>query len=174
MKTPILGGVVGRSIQASVTFTRPANTTGYTAGDVVSNSASASTLMEFTNFARSKGGSGYITAALLATDKKSIVPAFRLHLFNSASPTRAVDNVAHEELYADLSKVAGPPIDLDAMTTPADTTNSTLSKTSDGTLRTPFKCADDSCSLFVLLETLTDFTPASGESFTLILHADLD
>lgn len=172
MKTPILGGVVGRSIQASVTFTRPANVDAYTVGDVVSNGVTA--LLAFTNFARSKGGSGYITAAILATDKKSIVPAFRLHLFNASDPTVAADNAAHKELYTEIAKIAGPPIALAAMTTPADTTNSTLSQTSDATLRVPFKCADDSVALYVLLETLTDFTPASGESFTLTLHADLD
>ncbi len=170
----MIGAVVGKSIKKSVTFTRPANVNAYTAGDVVSNSTGTTTLLEFTQFARGDGASGYITAAILTTNKKSIVPAFRLHLFNAADPTVVADNVAHKELYADIAKVAGQPIDLAAMTTPADAAGSDLSKIGDATLRVPFQCAEDSRSLFVLLETLTDFTPASGESFTLTLHADLD
>lgn len=96
--------------------------------------------MSFSNFARVNAGSGYIVGARLVTDKKSVTPRFRVHLFNTSNPTLSADNAAHQSLYADESKRIGV-FDLPAMSTPSDTTNSTLSGASDYTLRVPFVAA---------------------------------
>lgn len=166
-----LGEIGGRGVAVSASFTRPANTTAYAAGYVVSNSTSATTLMSF-SIARVNAGTGYITGARLVADQKSITPRFRVHLFN-ANPTVSADGALNKELYADESKVIGV-FDLPAMTTPGDTTNSTLSRAYDYTIRIPFKCASGSTTVFAYLETLDAFTPASGGNFTLTLLADLD
>jgi hypothetical protein len=164
----ISGGTLQR---VSVELTRPANTTAYTAGDVVSNDETTTTLLVLTNALRVAAGSGYIVRASLTTDKKSITPRFRVHLFNASNPTVAGDNVAHKELYADAGKRLGY-FDLPAMTTPVDTTNSDMSRSVDNTLRHAVVAAAATRILYVVLETLDAFTPASGEKFTLTLFVD--
>lgn len=163
----------GLLASVSVEFTRPSDTTAYAANDVVSDSTSASTLQNIANFARYNGGSGHIVGARLTTDKKSITPRIRVHIFNASNPTVGVDNAAWRESYADNSKRIAF-FDLPAMTTGADTTNSDMSRAIDMTLRIPFIAAAGSRSLYYLLETLDAFTPASAEKFTLTLFGDLD
>lgn len=166
-----IGEVGGNMVRVAVEFTRPADTTDYAIGDVVSNNTTTTTPMTFANFARVSGGTGYITGARLETDKKSIVPAFRVHLFNAA-PTVAADNAAWKELYADASKLIGS-FDFAAMATGADTTNSTMSKTENMGLRIPF-IAVASRSILAVLETLTVFSPANAQKFLLTLWGDLN
>jgi hypothetical protein len=164
-----IGAIGGAIVNVSTEITRPADTTAYAANDVVSNNTTTTTLGTLTNCARVNAGSGYIVGARLATDKKSITPRFRVHLFNASNPTVAADNVAHKSVYADLSKRIGT-FDLAAMAT--DTTNSDVSAATDWTLRIPFVCAAASRDIFFFLETLDAFTPASGEKFTLVLLID--
>lgn len=167
-------GEVGRSFSSvSVEFTRPADVVAYGANDTVSDSVSATTVQAVTNLVRVNQGSGFIFGARLTTDKKSITPRFRVHLFNASNPTVAVDNVAWKELYADESKRLGF-FDLPAMVTAADTAGSDTSRAQDMALRIPFKCAAGTRNIFFVLETLDAFTPASGEKFTLTLYADLN
>lgn len=169
---------VGGSIVTLVgTFTRPANTTAYTANDVVSNSTSATTLIVITNAARVVGGSGYIVGARLTTDLKSITPRVRLHVYNASTPTIAVDNAAMQLRYTDSSKRIRS-VDMPALSTPIDATNSTQSEaslpdpTNGNPPRIPFICASGDRNLYILLETLDAFTPASGQGFTLTVDID--
>ena len=64
-------------------------------------------MQDVANFARVSGGSGYIVGAMLHTDKKSIVPRFRVHLFNATGATVSADNAAFKDVYADISKRIG-------------------------------------------------------------------
>ena len=165
------GAIGGLLARVSKEFTRPSDTTAYAANDVVSNSTSATTLIVLTGAAHIVGGGGYITGIRLATDKKSITPRIRVHFYNASTPTVAVDNVAMERLYADESLLVAH-YDLAAMTTPADTSNSTLSEIYDATMRLPFVCASTDKDLYALLETLDAVTPASAEKFTLTIWVD--
>lgn len=169
-----LGEVGGKLVRVSATFARPNDANAYGIGDVVSNSTVTTVLMEFANFARVNGGSGYITGALLSTDKKSIVPVIRVHLFNASDPTVAVDNAQHKELFADAAKRLGY-FDLPALETATDAGNSDVSRailtTQD--LLIPF-VAGAGRSIYALLETRTAFTPAANENFTLTLFGDLN
>lgn len=166
-----IGEFGGKIVRVSATFTRPADTTGYTANDVVSNNASTTTLMTLANAVRVAAGSGYIVRARLETDKKSITPRFRVHLYNASNPTVSADNAAMQDKYADSSKRIAQ-FDLPAMTTAADTTNSDMSRAHDSTLRVPIVAAAGATSIYAMLEALDAFTPASGESFTLTLWID--
>lgn len=168
-----IGEVGGRTVSVSGVFTRPADTTAYTAGDCVSNSTDATTPVTLTRFARVNGQSGYIVGARLSTNKKSITPRIRVHLFNASDATLAVDNAAWKDLYADVSKRIGY-FDLPAMSTGADATNSDMSRSLDFTIRVPFKCSANTTSIWYVLEALDAFTPASGQSFTLTLSAELN
>lgn len=156
--------------RASAEVTRPADTTAYTAGDVVSNSTTATTPISLSSAARVAGGNGYIVRAALTTNKKSITPRFRVHLFNAA-PTVAADNAAYSELYADAGKRLGF-IDLPAMTTATDSTNSDMSRAFNDSARLPIVAAASSADLYAVLETLDAFTPASGQKFTLTIFID--
>lgn len=166
-----LGEVGGRILRASTEFTRPADTTAYTAGDVVSNSTSGSTLISLANVVRVNAGTGYIVRASVTTDKKSITPRIRVHLFNASDPTVAADNAAWRESYADASKRVGY-FDLPAMTTGTDTTNSDMSRSMDNTIRFPIVAAAATTTIYALLETLDAFTPNSGQKFLLSLTMD--
>jgi hypothetical protein len=83
--------------------------------------------------------------------------------------TIAGDNLAHKELYADVGKRIGS-VTLGAMITPADTSNSDISKAEDFTLRIPFTTATR--TIYAVLETTTAFTPISASQFTLIVTVD--
>lgn len=89
MNTQLTGGNLFRVSQE---FTRPADTTGYSINDVVSNNTSTTTPITLANSVRINGGSGYIVRASITTDKKSIVPQFRVHLFNANDATVSADN----------------------------------------------------------------------------------
>ncbi len=166
-----VGEVGGKKVEVSTEITRPSDVNAYAAGDSVNTSTSSPTVITFANFARVSGGTGYITKIRIATDKKSITPRLRLHLFN-ASPTLVNDNAAFARYYADESKRIGY-VDLPAMFTSSDTTNSTLSETQDATIRIPF-VAVASRSIFGVLELLDAFTPASGQKFNVTLAGELD
>ena len=163
------GEVGGNLIMISTEFTRPADTTAYTANDVVSDNTTTTTMQALANAARVSGGSGYIVGIRIATDKKSIVPALRVHFFNTTGATLAGDNVAYKEVYADGSKRVAY-YDMPAMTTAVDTTNSDMSRSVDMTMRIPYTCV--ATSLYYVLETLTAFTPASGEKITVTVFVD--
>ena len=166
-----LGEVGGKLVRVTGTFTRPADTTAYAAGDVVSNNATTTTLISLASAARVNQGSGYIVGCRVATNKKSVTPRIRVHLWNASNPTVSADNAAHKSVYADIAKRIGA-IDLAAMATSADTTNSDMSSASDWTIRVPFVAAAATTTIYAFLETLDAFTPASGDSWTLELMID--
>lgn len=164
-----IGEVGGNLTMISVELTRPSDTTAYAANDSVADSTSAPTMLALLNAARVSGGSGYITGIRVTTDKKSITPRFRLHFFNTNGATATNDNAAFKTAYADISKYIGY-WDMPAMITGADTTNSTDSRSVDLTPRLPFTCA--ATTLYVLLETLDAFTPASAQKISVTVFLD--
>ena len=169
----VIGAVVGNLIAVSAEMTRPGagDVNAYAAGDVISNSTSATTLVTLANIFRVASGSGYIVKIRLVTDKKSITPRLRLHFFNANNPTIAADNAPFKEVYADTTKRVGY-YDMPAMTTATDTTNSDMSRTLDIDVRMPITAANGSRDLFVAYETLDAFTPASGQKFNLTVLLD--
>ena len=84
---------------ASANITRPANTTPYTAGDVVSNSASTTVLMQF---ACPNSFGGTIVKAILKTDNPAWTGKVRLWLTNDSSNVPVADNVAMNMGYASV------------------------------------------------------------------------
>lgn len=166
-----VGEVGGNMTILTAELTRPSDTNAYTAGDVVSNSTTTSTMLTFTNAARINGGSGYIVLARAVTDKKSITPRLDLQVYNDNTATIAGDNVLHAELYADIGKRIGN-IVLPAMSTPLGTTNSDLSRAMDATIRVPYKAAAGTRNVYVLVTTLDAFTPASAEKVSVTLGFD--
>lgn len=123
------------------------------------------------NIFRVAGGSGYITKLRLVTNKKSITPRIRLHIFSVNNATIAADNAAFKELYDDSSKRLGY-WDMPAMVTATDTTNSDMSRTLDMNCRIPVNAVTGSRDLFIVYETLDAFTRDSGQKFNLTVVLD--
>jgi hypothetical protein len=161
----------GKNIKSlSAEFTRPADTTAYATNDVVSNNTSATTMLAFP-ILRDSGTSAYLMAARISTNKKSITPRIRVHLFSDNSATVSADNAPYKTLYADTAKRIGY-FDLPSMFTSADTTNSDMSGAADQTLRVPLVAGATAGTIYAVLETLDAFTPDSGQKFTLTLLVD--
>ena len=170
-----LGTVASNVSKVGVELTRPADTTAYTAKDVVCGSTGSPSVLTFADFARVNQGSGIIIRARLMTDQKTCTAGFRLHLFHTA-PTPIADNSPYLLLYANAANRIGM-IDFPAMTS-EDSTNSTAASTmrpsSDGSYGTPnlwYQAAAASRAIYGILETTSAFTPASGQKFYLELAA---
>lgn len=94
----------------TASFTRPANATAYTAGDIVNNSTSAPVAMTFTNAGQRNGGPFTIAHAILESSNAppGTIPAFDLLLFRgSAAPTAQNDNAAFAPSDADMALCFG-------------------------------------------------------------------
>lgn len=164
-----LGAVSGQTVAVAASFSRPTDTSPYTALDVVCDSASAPTVLSFSNIARVNQGSGYITKARLLTDQKTNTARFRLHLF-SASPTAINDNSPFLLLWANRADRVGY-IDFDACIT-EDSSNSTAAGALNASIRLAFNCASASRTLYGILETRDGFTPANAQNFYIELTAE--
>lgn len=164
--------VGGKCVRVSSEFTRPANTTAYTVGDMVSADAAATTPnLSFASCASDIAGSGYIVGARVRTDKKDMAAALRLWIFSASDATVVGDNVAGQILWANRAKVVGY-IDLPTSGTGADSTNSTGAFAQNFDVRIPFTCGAASQALYGVLEARTAFTPASGQGFYVELAID--
>lgn len=158
--------VGGSTVTVATEFTRPANTTAYTAKDVVGPAVAA--VLTFTGVGREVGGGGYITKARLLTNQSTNTARYRLHLYHTA-PSAIADNSPLTLLWANRSYRFGA-IDLAAAGTEgsgSDAANSLNAET-----RLAFICHTDTRDLFGVLETLDAFTPASGQQFFVELTAE--
>lgn len=156
-------------VTVTATFTRPANTTAYTAGDVVSNNATTSTLLVLPNVVRAAGGSGTLLGAILETSGPSL-PTFPSQMtasfFSAPVPTVtwAADNAAATTIGANalyrLATVSFPPL--------AGGTGTNTSLTAEAT--PPYKtmtCASGSRDWHVGFVDNTGSTPISAQTFRL-------
>ena len=163
-------------------FARLNNTTAYTAGDVVSGSASASdTLMKFP-LALNPGGGGYIVKAMLDTNLKTFLSQMRLYLFTVPAGPQNIgvqvqaDNAAQQILQLNTQFQIGF-IDFPLLVSGASA--SSTSATAMFTGSTQFRCfqgtaqlpADD--TIYGYLVDNTGSTPAANQLFTVALEADV-
>ena len=158
------------NLQAS--FTRPADTTAYAAGDLVANSTTAGSVvpMSFPLGGNNNPGMTRITRARLFKTNTAVSNAnFRLHLYE-ASPTVANgDNGAYT-----TNKGANYLgfINIDATTTPG-------AKFNDGAAGQGAAAAGSELlircqtgtTIYGLLEALAAYTPGNAEVFTVTLES---
>lgn len=159
-----LGEVGGNSATPSTTITRPADTTAYASGDLISFSTTAATVNATPtsiSVARVNAGTGIIRRVRLTTTKTGLAgtEAFRVHFFRSAPTVTNGDNGAFS-----VNGRASLPI---------GTVDVTMDRVyNDGAAG--FAAADflftagaGVQTLFVLLEARGAYTPISGEVFTI-------
>lgn len=179
-KTRILGNsqpVVGCARTVWTYFTRPANTTQYTAGDQVGDTATPSTILTFANVVDQPAECICVTGAVLVSSAyQSSAPNFELWLFKSA-PTTANDNEAAAVTDAQLqggnfigrivlggdSSSASP-----GLATSGSGGNAIVEQ--DAAVVFPVELADGATSIYGFLIDRGGYTPVSGERFDIGLR----
>lgn len=149
-------------MKTSVTFTRPADTTAYTAGDVVGG------VLRFLGAATMSGSELLVTSHDLRIDVASIpsgMTSFRLHLYKNTPPSALADNAAFDIPAGDRASYLGY-LDLGS---PADI-GSTLYVQVDQ-VNKQFRLAAGETTLYGYLVTTGAYTPTSAASKTINLHA---
>jgi len=147
------------SSSSLVTITRPADTTAYTANDVVGGAISFPALAW-------NGADFIITSATLAINIAAVpsgMTSFRAYLYNVTPPSALADNAAWDLPSGDRAAYIGyvdfgTPVDL----------GSTLYVQSDG-VNAQIKAASN--TVFAYLVTIGAFTPAASTVFTATLHS---
>lgn len=149
--------------EVSTTVTRPANTTQYTAGDVVGG------VITFTNIGPA-GKMVYLIRAILEVYIAAIpsgMTSFRLYLFSETPPSALADNAVWSMSAADRAVYAKTYIDLGS---PA-VTGGILQVSADDITKS-VQLADGSTDLYGYLVTNSTYTPAAGsEVYVPTLHA---
>jgi hypothetical protein len=149
--------VDGTAYAATVSFTRPANVTAYTAGDVIGTGASNDAIYTLTSIG-SSGGYVVVQSIELVLGISAVpsgMTGFRVHFYDS-SPNAAADNSVFDVASGDRAKYLGY-IDLPA---PVDLGSTCFTQIDyPGKL---FKLAASSTSLFCELQTIGGFTPAAN------------
>ena len=167
--------IKGRMIEAAASITRPANTTAYTARDAIADNTSGATILTFAGAARRIGKGGYIVGVRIASDKAVAVVKYKLHLFQSAPTVIADNSPMTAPLYADIAKYVGS---LTLPTAALENTGGAAYAQQDTTLEPPlamaYICDSDETNLYGMLETLTAFTPTSGQFFDIRLMLELN
>ncbi|MBD3262654.1 MAG: hypothetical protein GF334_13455 [Candidatus Altiarchaeales archaeon] len=139
-------------------FSRPANTTAYTAGDLVANNTTPGSVVPLT-FNTGRGGIRIKGASITKTDETDVSNAeFSLHLFGS-SPT--VGNGDNGSLSYDFSDKFA---DIDFATMVAATDVAWAISTG-----TDYNFYTAGGNLYGLIEADAAYGPASGETFSVTL-----
>lgn len=149
------------NIATAITFARPADTTAYTAGDVVGGA------LQIGPVGMPPGGSeAFITTARFEIDVGSVpsgMTSFRLHFYSVTPPSALADNAAWDLRAGDRDSYRGyidlgTPVDLGS-TLYVETTqiNKQITAPANGIL-------------FAYLVTNGGYTPGSADSFRIRLH----
>lgn len=157
----------------SANFTRPADTSAYTSGDLVANSTSAPAALSFSGTALSSGGAFMVRRARLKKSTTSTTAAsFRLHLYGAdpGSATGGITNGDNGAWLTDESTYIGS-IDLDISGTAGRVFNDgakVVGAPSAGT-ELAHKLSSGTTA-YGLLEARGAYTPGSAEVFTVELE----
>ena len=156
---------IGR-FKASAAFNRPADTTAYAIGDAVTNSTSAPTALQLTVGATN--GQAYVIteAVVISSAKGATLPLFTLYLFPTTF-TATNDNVA---LAIDQTtyESGGAIIPLTEQSSV-----SARARVGASGLNIVRALAAGDTKLYATLQAANAYTPASGETLTVVLYGYL-
>lgn len=164
------GNIGSQSIAVGASFTRPADTTAYTSGDLIANNTTAGSVVPMTFTCASANDRGFwvVRARLKKTNTSVTNASFRLHLYKDTPTVSNGDNgawLSNEQAY------------LGAMDITADKTFTDYSKgigtPNNGTviIATP---TSGTQTIFGLLEARAAYTPTSAEVFSIVLEISQD
>lgn len=155
--------VVSTGHTTSVSFTRPSDTTAYTAGDAV-GATGGSAILTFASMGKTTGGNVMIAGVDLEIDVASVpsgMTTFKLHLYN-ASPTAIADNAAWDLVAGDRAKYLG----YVAIATPEDMGSTLWSQNAQVDKQVLLA----SGSLYAVLQTVGAYTPTSAAVKVVTIH----
>lgn len=161
-----------------IQFTRPNNTTQYTAGDAVSDNATSATVASFTlsGMATALGRGGRITNVTLHKSDQDLTGAdFDIYLFDTAvAGTSFEDNAAHALTDAELQTCIG----FVSLTAASHAVSGGMI-TGDLYSRSNLDWAygfqgQTGTSLYVVVIARGTYTPAAQEVFTLRFGGEMD
>lgn len=152
----------------SITFTRPANTTAYTSGDVIGiadtgTPANAGSAIHELTAAGSSGAFLLVQGIQLIVNAAAVpsgMGVFRVHLYQS-SPTAILDNAAYTFVAGDRAAWQ------DSFDLPTPSVRGSMLRSKAEYQGGIVKLAAASSSLFAIVETIGAYTPASGTAYTL-------
>jgi len=161
LKTILTGSESGHS--QTVTITRPADTTPYTANDAMGDT-NGSAILAFAGLAKSGGGEVMITSIEMQMDISGVISGmstYYLHLYNAA-PAAIADNAAWDFATADRGKYLGriPLFGLVDLGGTLFADNDKINKQ----IKLP------GTTLYAVLQTVGGFTPASGAVTKVTIH----
>lgn len=153
-------------------FTRTADTTAYTALDVIADQTTTAKALVFPN----TGRSGAIIRAIITIGESDTI-APRLWIFD-AEPTNFKDNIPLALVASDMPKIVGRFDFVDADKLLVGTLLNVYFSSGDTTaanevaIKTPY--VTDDGSLYGLLQTVPGYTPAVAPKFTIRLQLERD
>lgn len=164
-----IGAVGGHAKTVATSFTRPNDTTAYAAGDAVSDSTSAATVITFSSVARTSGGSGVLLgASILDSANQATAGVFELWLFKT-SPAGQNDNAAVAFTDAELANlVAVVPLNTNYVGNSAAGASGNRIYDSDRVDKA--FVTSGSANLFGVLVVRNAYTPVALEIFTVTLY----
>lgn len=172
-----IGAVGGKTKVVNASFSRPADTTAYAAGDAVTNSTSSPTVITFDGCARANAGTGFITGATLVDSANQATKgSFELWVFDTTvtpDNDNAVFTPSDSELATLVCVIAFDTAYIGDATSGAGG-NCVYSGSIVGGGYKAFKCGASSDDLFGLIVVRNAYTPVSSESFTIRLEISQD
>ena len=154
-------------------YTRPSNTTQYTANDAMSDSTSAPSCLTFSNCARRPGGSGFVLGATaISSANQSTLPQLTLYIFDT-SVTATNDNAEFNLSDTDAVNLLGSFQftgfeALDETSGANGNAKDEARPKNDGAFA--FRCGTTVRHLYGLVKVENAYTPVSGEKVTFRLH----
>jgi hypothetical protein len=169
---------VVKRTRINATFTRPSDTTAYTAGDVV-GPVTTPALQTLSGAARANGGSGVITQVQLVTNLATVTNGtFRVYFFNTSFTPQA-DNAAATGVYTNSAGLQGY-VDLPVLTNDAAGSGAAITRVDakvaggDDGVPLPFECAAGNSALYALIVATGAYVPASAQTFRLQIAVEQD
>lgn len=154
----------------TLTKTRPADTTTYAAGDVISESTSAGTVWTFP-WSRSVGLGGILQDALLVSSvSQSLKLDADLYLFDTTIASNLNDNAAFAPTDAEMKTL----LTVVSFLGGAAKVGSGNASTELNAISRSLACAAASSNIFGVLVARNAYIPTSGEDVTIRLHAIQD
>lgn len=153
-------------------FSRPADTTQYAAGDLVANSTTAGNVVPL-EFSASRGAGRFVVLrAIIHKNAASATAAnFNLHLFRSRPTVSAGDNAAIAVTGGDWAGTVEMNMTSGAFTGNASELSKAFAIAGYMTFDLSLLGGSGNRALFGLIEARGTYTPASGETFTITLEA---
>lgn len=156
----------------SASVTRPADTTVYTAGDVIADATSSPSLLTFVGAGRDAGHGGtIISATMIISASTGTAPGVDLFLF-SVAPTAMEDNAAFDPTDAEMLNCVGVIQFAASNVIVALASGNSLIPAND--LTVGFKSASTDKNLYGVPVERSGYTPISAEVFQFTLNCVMD